>query len=68
MATLIKGSELIDGKGGVIDHAAVLVDGDRIVGAGRQADIIVVGDTLADISSLPRVKTVCRRSAIMGHI
>ena len=39
MATLIKGSKLIDGNGGVIDQAAVLFDGDRIVGVGRQADM-----------------------------
>ena len=40
MATLIKGSKLIDGKGGVIDNAAALFDGDRIVAVGRQADMV----------------------------
>ena len=39
MATLIKGSKLIDGKGGMIDNAAALFDGDRIVAVGRQADM-----------------------------
>ena len=39
MLTLIKGAKLIDGKGGAIDNAAVLLDGDRIVGLGHQADM-----------------------------
>lgn len=39
MATLIKSSKLIDGKGGVIENGAVLFDEDHIVGVGRQADM-----------------------------
>ena len=39
MPTLIKGAKLIDGKGGVIENAALLLDGDQIVGVGRQADL-----------------------------
>ena len=38
MATLIKAGKLIDGKGGSIDRAAVLIEADRIVAVGRQAD------------------------------
>lgn len=39
MPTLIKGTKLIDGKGGVIENAAILIDGETIIGVGRQADI-----------------------------
>ncbi len=39
MPTLIRGAKLIDGKGGSIDNGAILIDGDTVVGAGRQADI-----------------------------
>ena len=39
MPTLIKGAKLIDGKGGVIENAAILIDGETIVGVGRQADV-----------------------------
>jgi len=41
MLTLIKGAKLIDGKGGAIENAAVLLDGDRIVGVGHQADMAI---------------------------
>ena len=39
MLTLIKGAKLINGKGGVIENAAILIDGETIVGVGRQADV-----------------------------
>jgi imidazolonepropionase-like amidohydrolase len=39
MTTLIKAGRLIDGKGGVIENAALLMDGDRITALGRQADL-----------------------------
>ena len=39
MPTLIKGAKLIDGKGGVIENAAILIDGETIMGVGRQADV-----------------------------
>ncbi len=39
MPTLITCKKLIDGKGGSIDNAAVLVDGDRIARVGRQGEV-----------------------------
>ena len=39
MTILIKAGKLIDGKGGAIENAAILMDGDRITALGRQADI-----------------------------
>jgi imidazolonepropionase-like amidohydrolase len=42
MPTLIKGRKLIDGKGSSIENAAILVDGDRIVAVGRQAELAAV--------------------------
>ena len=39
MAILIKGAKLIDGKGGAIENAALLLDGDQITALGRQADV-----------------------------
>ena len=39
MTILIRAGKLIDGKGGAIESAALLVDGDRIRALGRQADL-----------------------------
>ena len=39
MSILMKAGKLIDGKGGTIENAALLMDGDRITALGRQADI-----------------------------
>ncbi len=39
MATLIKGSRLLDGNGAVLNNAAVLVEDGRIVAVGSQDDI-----------------------------
>lgn len=46
MKTLIKGSTVIDGRGGAIDQGALLIGGDRIVGVGRQVDF----ERAADVS------------------
>ncbi|MBQ12009.1 MAG: hypothetical protein CMJ45_10725 [Planctomyces sp.] len=39
MTILIRAGKLIDGKGGAIENAAILLDGDRITALGRQVDI-----------------------------
>ena len=39
MTILIRAGKLIDGKGGAIESAALLMDGDRIRALGRQADL-----------------------------
>lgn len=39
MATLIKGSKLLDGKGAALNNAAVLVEGGRIKAVGSQVDL-----------------------------
>jgi imidazolonepropionase-like amidohydrolase len=39
MTTLIKARRLIDGKGAVLDNAAVLVEGDRITTVGTQDEL-----------------------------
>ena len=39
MTTLIKARRLIDGKGAVLDNAAVLVEGDRITAVGTQDEL-----------------------------
>ena len=39
MATLIKGSKLLDGKGAALDNAAVLVEDGRIVAVGSQSEL-----------------------------
>ncbi len=51
MRTLIKGRKLIDGKGGSIDNGAVLVEDDRIIGAGAQDDFSVADDATTVIDA-----------------
>jgi imidazolonepropionase-like amidohydrolase len=46
---ILKGSQLIDGNGGVVRDAAVLVDGKRVKQAGRAAEIASVAPPDAEV-------------------
>ena len=64
MKTLIKGSKIIDGKGNAIDQGALLIDGERIVGIGRQVDF----EGAADVTVIDAGAKTVMPGLIDSHI